>query len=97
MNEIEMRLADDSWDLDIAKKVRVTRAHRRNKNIAVGTTLFTCAAAVTTALTITMSSGVSDPGFINYQIYGTVEGVYSDYELSEDTIDGFILTQLAER
>ncbi len=97
MDEIEKRLHDDSWNINIAHKVHTTKIHRRNRNIAVGTTLFTCIAAVTTALSIYMSPAVTGDEFINYQIYGTVSDVYSDYEMDTDTIDSFILTQLAER
>jgi hypothetical protein len=96
MNEIEKRMFNNDWDLEIASRVSKVRRFRRNRNIAVGSGVLTLVLTLGITLSLTVYNPGSTSELINSQIYSTMTNTYSDYD-SEETVDGYIMAVLAER
>ncbi|MFW6365407.1 MAG: hypothetical protein ACOC2H_02905 [Spirochaetota bacterium] len=97
MNEIEKRLQDDAWNTEIAHRVRKVRTRRRNTVAATGATMMAVLALLVTVFLHYSLPSVNGTEIINRQIAGILTDAYTDYTVSDDTVDGQILSMLAER
>ncbi|MDA3899201.1 MAG: hypothetical protein PF637_01645 [Spirochaetes bacterium] len=100
MNEINKRLLNSSWDIEIASVVTGVKKRQRRNHLAA---VFSFSLLFTGVLFFFSATRQFEGFYLNQQVAGTLNAVYGDqqnyysYLEVEESIDTIIISELAYR